>query len=68
MGWNSILWPHFPVANLQTLALRDVTSVRWRRLYPGHFGYVFVQWEKAAAHLHLHLSLCQSLHVMSNSL
>ncbi len=44
MGRTSIPWLHTPITTAQ-LAPNDVTSVRWQRLYPGYFGFIFVQWK-----------------------
>lgn len=29
-----------------TLTPNDVSSARWQRLYAGHFGITFLQWEE----------------------
>lgn len=45
-GEGSILQPHSSVATTSTLTSNDVTSVRWLRLYPGYFGFIFEREEE----------------------
>lgn len=37
-GWEPDILSHRLVPNVQTVALKAVTSVRWERLYLGYFG------------------------------